>query len=78
MSEGGTLWLADKYGNVFTAEPDSRGGYNDIRKVAYLGPSRPLGNTLDADGNLLVADSAKVKPAANAAALQAQQGLDGH
>lgn len=67
MSEGGTLWLPDKYGNVFTAEPDSEGRYNVVRKVAYLGPSRPLGHTMDADGNLLVADSAKVKPAAIAA-----------
>ncbi|KAL3155800.1 hypothetical protein ABBQ32_012813 [Trebouxia sp. C0010 RCD-2024] len=59
VSEGGTLWLPDKYGNVFTAEPDSEGRYNVVRKVAYLGPSRPLGHTMDADGNLLVADSAK-------------------
>lgn len=71
MSEGGTLWLPDKYGNVFTAEPDSGGEYSVVRKVAYLGPSRPLGHTMDADGNLLVADSAKVKPATIAAVPQA-------
>ena len=60
MSEEGALWLPDKFGNVFTAQPDSRGGYSDLTKVAYIGPSRPLGHTMDADGNLLVADSAKV------------------
>ena len=60
MSEGGTLWLLDKYGNVFNAEPKSRGGYAAMKKAAYIGPSRPLGHTMDADGNLLVADSAKV------------------
>ena len=59
VSEEGTLWLPDKYGNVFNAEPNSRVGYN-VRKVAYIGPSRPLGHSMDADGNLLVADSAKV------------------
>lgn len=54
------LWLLDKYGNVFNAEPNSRGGYAAMKKAAYIGPSRPLGHTMDADGNLLVADSAKV------------------
>ena len=60
VSSDGTLWLPDRYGNVFTAEPDLRGGYKDMKKVAYIGPSRPLGHTMDAEGNLVVADSAKV------------------
>ena len=67
VSEEGTLWLPDKYGNVFTAEPNSRGEYNGLRKSAYVGPSRPLGHTMDADGNLLMADSAKVDPKIKAA-----------
>ena len=67
VSEEGTLWLPDRYGNVFNAEPNSTGGYSDMRKVAYIGPSRPLGHTMDADGHLLVADSAKVQPCTHAA-----------
>lgn len=60
MTSDGTLWLPDRYGNVFTAEADPRGGYKDLKRTAYIGPSRPLGHTMDADGNLIVADSAKV------------------
>lgn len=60
MSEPGSLWLLDKYGNVFVAEPDSTGGYSKPAKNAYIGPSRPLGHTQNAHGNLVVCDSAKV------------------
>ncbi len=60
VSDTGSLWLPDKFGNVFISEPDSNGGYKDLKKMAYLGPSRPLGHTLDAEGNMVVCDSAKV------------------
>lgn len=59
VSEPGSLWLLDKYGNVFVAEPDSTGGYSKPAKNAYIGPSRPLGHTQNAHGNLVVCDSAK-------------------
>ena len=60
ISKSGTLWLPDKFGNVFTSEPDGKGGYKDLHKVAYVGPSRPLGHAFDADGNLVICDASKV------------------
>ncbi len=60
VSKSGSLWLPDKYGNVFTAESDSKGTYKDLQKVAYVGPSRPLGHVFDANDNLVICDASKV------------------
>ena len=60
VSKSGTLWLPDKYGNVFTSETDSKGTYKDLQKVAYVGPSRPLGHVFDANDNLVICDASKV------------------
>ncbi len=60
LSSSGTLWLPDKYGNVFTSEADSKGTYKDLQKVAYVGPSRPLGHVFDANDNLVICDASKV------------------
>lgn len=60
VSKSGTLWLPDKYGNVFTSESDSEGTYKDLQKVAYVGPSRPLGHVFDANDNLVICDASKV------------------
>lgn len=60
-TKSGALHLADKFGNFFITQPDSgsQGGYGPLKKIAYLGPSRPLGHTEDAQGNVLFADSDK-------------------
>lgn len=60
VSKLGTLWLPDKYGNIFTSEPDVNGAYKDLQKVAYVGPSRPLGHVSDAHDNLVICDASKV------------------
>ena len=60
VCKSGTLWLPDKYGNVFTSEPDSKRTYKDLQKVAYVGPSRPLGHVFDANDNLVICDASKV------------------
>ncbi len=60
VSRSGTLWLPDKYGNVFTSESDSKGTYKDLQKIAYVGPSRPLGHVFDANDNLVICDASKV------------------
>ncbi|DBA67847.1 TPA: putative alkaloid biosynthetic cluster, variant 4 [Trebouxia sp. C0005] len=59
VSKLGTLWLPDKYGNIFTSEPDVNGAYKDLQKVAYVGPSRPLGHVSDAHDNLVICDASK-------------------
>ena len=60
VSKSGTLWLPDKYGNVFTSETDSKGTHKELQRVAYVGPSRPLGHTFDANDNLVICDASKV------------------
>ncbi len=35
-SKSGTLWLPDKYGNVFTSETDFKGTYRDLQQVLLM------------------------------------------
>lgn len=49
--------MIDKYGNYVISKPNASGSYSSFSKVAYLGPSRPLGFTFDKEGNLIVCDA---------------------
>eukprot|EP00879_Flechtneria_rotunda_P017206 GHRR01018025.1.p1 GENE.GHRR01018025.1~~GHRR01018025.1.p1 ORF type:complete len:385 (+),score=107.69 GHRR01018025.1:394-1548(+) len=58
VAPDGRLGLVDKWGKIFIAEPDGKGGYNlPPEPLAYSSPGRPLGVKFDAEGNLYIANS---------------------
>jgi hypothetical protein len=62
MGPNGTFVMLDKYGDVFEALQGPNGVLTlNPKPVAFLGTGRPLGAKLDADGNLIICDSLKVR-----------------
>lgn len=61
MRSDGSLVLLDKFGYLFTAQPQGAAAYQlDTEPLAYLGAGRPLG--FHVHGNdVLVCDSVKVR-----------------
>ncbi len=50
------MFMLDKFGNVLRATDE-----DSVQIVAYIGPGRPLGFHIDAEGNIIVCDSLKVR-----------------
>lgn len=61
ISKDGSLFLLDKFGSVWRAPPDGKGGFflETSTDVASLGPGRPLGAHFDSSGNLIICDALK-------------------
>ncbi|WIA21898.1 hypothetical protein OEZ85_004268 [Tetradesmus obliquus] len=58
VAPDGKLGLVDRFGKIFIATPDGRGGYSIPKEpLAYSSPGRTLGVKFDADGDLYMANS---------------------
>ncbi|KAJ9526807.1 hypothetical protein QJQ45_017455 [Haematococcus lacustris] len=69
----GSVVLLDKYGALLTAAPNASapGGYQlDPVPKAWLGPSRPLGFKRDAQGDLIVCNTALVRGSGSSSSRQ--------